>query len=101
MLAFYRFDNLFFLSLIDSCLVSFFVHVNNLCLHVRLDWQHRVAPDDILDYGEEAKVRWEVMAIEMFRDLVKEHQLPSFLGLNMWHVFLTLWMCLLLGSVFF
>ena len=41
------------------------------------------------------------MAIEMFRDLVKENHLASFLGLNMWHVFLTLWMCLLLGSVFF
>ena len=68
---------------------------------MRLDWQLRVAPDDILDFGEEAKTRWEVVAIGMFRDLSREHDLASFRGLNMWHVFLTLWMCLLLGSVFF
>ena len=68
---------------------------------MRLDWQLRVAPDGILDYGEEAKSRMEIVAVGMFRDLSREHHLPSFLGLNIWHVFLTLRMCLLLGSVFF
>ena len=68
---------------------------------MRLDWQLRVAPDDILDFGPEAKSRVEVVAVGMFRDLSREHRLPSFLGLNIWHVFLTLRMCLLLGSVFF
>ena len=43
----------------------------------------------------------EVVAVGMFRDLSREHHLPSFLGLNIWHVFLTLRVCLLLGSVFF
>ena len=75
-----------------SSVFFLFIHVNNLCLHVRLDWQLRVAPDDILDFGYEAKDRWEVMAIQMFRDLLAEqgHRVPSFLGLNMWHVFLIL-----------
>ena len=92
---------MFFLSPIDSCLVSFFVHVNNLCLHVRLDWQLRVAPDDIFDYGLEAKTRWEVMVIGMFRDLAKEHHLARFLGLNMWHVFLTFLDVFIVGKCIF
>ena len=91
---------MFFLSPIDSCVVSFFVHVNNLCFYVRMDWQLLVAPDDILDHDEAAMDRWESAAVGMFRDLVKHHQVSSFPGPNMWHVFVKLWMCLWLGSLF-
>ena len=101
MWAFYRFEKFFFLSPIDSCLVSFFVHVNNLCFHVRMGWQQLVLPDDILDYDMGALERWEQVSLGMFRDLIRENEVASFLGLSMWHIFLNLWMCLLLGSVSF
>ena len=61
-----------------------------------------VLPNDILDYTMGAMERWEQVSLGMFRDLMRENHVESCLGLNMWHIFLLfLWMCLLLGSVYF
>ena len=61
-----------------------------------------VLPNDILDYTMGAMERWEQVSLGMFRDLMRENHVESCLGLNMWHILLLfLWMCLLLGSVFF